>query len=47
MNLNLHHEQSFQSFGTTRFKGSMKTEKAIELVRERLSKFNLTWTRTS
>jgi len=41
MNLYLHHEQSIQPLGMIRVKGSMKTEKAIELVRERLSKFNL------
>ena len=41
MNLYLHHEQSFQSLGMVRVKGSMKTEKPIKLVRERLSKFNL------
>ena len=41
MNLNLHDGQSFQSLGMIRVKGSMKSEKAIELVQGRLAKFNL------
>ena len=40
MNLNLHDGQSFQSLGMIRAKGSMKSEKAIELVQGRLAKFN-------
>ena len=41
MNLNLHDGQSFQFLGMIHVKGSMKSEKAIELVQERLAKFNL------
>ena len=41
MNLYLHDGQSFQSLGMIRVKGSMKSEKAIELVQGRLAKFNL------
>ena len=41
MNLNLHDGQSFQSLGMIRVKGSMKSEKAIEVVQGRLAKFNL------
>ena len=41
MNFNLHDGQSFQSLGMIRVKGSMKSEKAIELVQGRLAKFNL------
>ena len=39
MNLNLHYK-IFYSLGVIRVKGSMKTEKAIELVKQRLMKFN-------
>ena len=41
MILNLRDGQSFQSLGMIRVKGSMKSEKAIELVQGRLAKFNL------
>ena len=41
INLNLHDRQSFQSLGMIRVKGSMKSEKAIELVQGRFAKFNL------
>ena len=41
MNLNLYDGKSFQSLGMIRVKGSMKSEKAIELVQGRLAKFNL------
>ena len=41
MNFNLHDGQSFQSLGMIHVKGSMKSEKAIELVQGRLAKFNL------
>ena len=41
MNLNLHDGQSFQSLVMIRVKGSMKSEKAIELIQGRLPNFNL------
>ena len=41
MNLNLHYATNFQSFGLIRINGSMNTEKAIQLVRDRLEKFHL------
>ena len=42
MNLNLHYEEkTFYSLGMIRVKDSMKTAKAIELVKQRLMKFNL------
>ena len=41
MNLNQHNEKTIYSLSMIRVKGSMETEKAIELVKQRLTKFNL------
>ena len=41
MNVNLHSADSFHSLGMIRIKGSMPSEKAAELVEERLNYFQL------
>ena len=41
MNVNLHCERKFHSLGMVRIEGKMTSERAVELVEERLNEFSL------